>query len=76
MTNALPFIYKALEVKMTDYDFKCKFCGDKIDGTMPFHDKPEKCSQCSCVDFEELLDEPIDDKKENEHDFDYLAGKG
>ena len=34
-------------------DFICLSCGHKMDGTMPFHEKPEICPVCGCCDFED-----------------------
>lgn len=50
MTNALAFTYRALGGgKM----FQCLYCGHEMDGTMPFHEKPEICPACGCCDFED-----------------------
>jgi len=61
---------------MSDYDFQCS-CGAKFDGDV-FHDPPENCPECAAPksEFEPIEPERVDDRKENEHDFDYLAGKG
>ena len=56
-------------------DFICLSCGHQMDGDV-MHNKPEICPVCGCCEFRELPGEPVDDRKENEHDFDYLAGKG
>ena len=56
------------------YEWQCTNCGHQLDGYL--HGKPDLCPECGGTDFKRLSGEPIDDRKENEHDFDYLAGKG
>lgn len=62
---------------MRDYEFQCCYCEHQVDGDV-FHNPPDVCKMCDCVDFKPIVDEDelVDDVKENEHDFDYLAGKG
>ena len=62
---------------MKDYEFQCSYCGHQVDGDV-FHNPPDVCKICTCTNFKPIVDEDglIDDVKENEHDFDYLARKG
>jgi len=62
---------------MADYDYQCLLCGAIFDGEMvDIHlHMPERCPECGGPEDEivpiEL--EEVNDRKENEHDFDYLC---
>jgi len=54
-------------------DYQCLLCGETFNGVL--HTKPEQCPECGGPEDEivpiEL--EEVNDRKENEHDFDYLC---
>lgn len=52
-------------------DWRCTNCGHQMDGVL--NCKPDLCPVCGNTDFEPNVGEVIDDRKENEHDHDYLC---
>ena len=57
---------------MSGFQWQCISCGTQKDGVL--NCKPDVCI-CGSTDFEPVEPtELIDDRKENEHDLDYLAG--
>ena len=55
-------------------EWQCLLCGATFDGVL--HTKPEKCPECGGPENEIApteFKEEVNDRKENEHDFDYLC---